>query len=271
MAHSDPVQLAHGGDATTLRDEDGRGEILARLEYVRHTFENGTTALSDVSLEVRRGDLLSLVGPSGCGKSTIMRMLAGLTQPSEGTIEVVHNTANPQPVSVVFQDATLLPWRSVLANVALPLELRNVRRREREEAARSALELVGLAGHARALPRQLSGGMRMRVSIARALVGHPPLLLMDEPFGALDEITRQQLQSELLRIWSLEKCTIVFVTHNVTEAVFLSNRIAVMTPSPGRIAEVFKVRIAYPRSNELRTAPNFSQMVASVSAALQRG
>jgi len=199
-----------------------------------------------------------------------MRVIAGLTRPTEGTIDVAHDTDNPQPVSVVFQDATLLPWRSVLANVALPLELRKIRRRDREEAARSALELVGLAGNARALPRQLSGGMRMRVSIARALVGHPPLLLMDEPFGALDEITRQQLQSELLRIWSREKCTIVFITHSVTEAVFLSNRIAVMTPSPGRIAELFEVPIAYPRSDDLRTAPEFSKLVASISVALHQ-
>jgi NitT/TauT family transport system ATP-binding protein len=250
--------------------DDGRGEILVRLKHIRHTFQNGATALTDVSLEVRRGDFVSLVGPSGCGKSTIMRMIAGLTRPTEGTIDVAHDTDNPQPVSVVFQDATLLPWRSVLANVALPLELRKIRRRDREEAARSALELVGLAGNARALPRQLSGGMRMRVSIARALVGHPPLLLMDEPFGALDEITRQQLQSELLRIWSREKCTIVFITHSVTEAVFLSNRIAVMTPSPGRIAELFEVPIAYPRSDDLRTAPEFSKLVASISVALHQ-
>ena len=258
------------GEKAAPRAGDGRGDVLVRLDHVRHTFANGATALADVSLDVHRGDFLSLVGPSGCGKSTIMRMIAGLTRPSGGRIEIAHDSDSRQPVSVVFQDATLLPWRSVLANVALPLELGGVRRREREEAARAAIELVGLGGHTKALPRQLSGGMRMRVSIARALVVHPPLLLMDEPFGALDEITRQQLQSELLRIWSQERCTIVFVTHNVTEAVFLSTGIAVMTPSPGEIAQTFEVPMGYPRADELRTSPEFTGVVASVSAALHR-
>ncbi|HLH67758.1 MAG TPA: ABC transporter ATP-binding protein [Candidatus Dormibacteraeota bacterium] len=249
---------------------DGRGEVLVRLRHVGHTFGNGTRALDDVSLDIRRGEFLSLVGPSGCGKSTIMRMIAGLTRPSEGEIRMVGAEGDRQDVSIVFQDATLLPWRTVLANVALPLELRHVSRREREAAARAAIELVGLGPQVKALPRQLSGGMRMRVSIARALVSHPPLLLMDEPFGALDEITRQQLQNELLRIWSQERCTIVFVTHSVMEAVFLSTRIAVMTPSPGRVADVFDVPIAYPRSDDLRTTPEFSAQVAAVSRSLHR-
>lgn len=257
------------GDQRTKLDDE-QSEPLVELDRVGHTFANGATALREVSLRASPGDFLSLVGPSGCGKSTIMRMVAGLTKPSSGVITVKREGKHTLPISVVFQDATLLPWRNVLANVALPLELRGVGRHDRYTAAAAAIELVGLAPQAKALPRELSGGMRMRVSIARALVVQPTLLLMDEPFGALDEITRHQLQSELLSIWSQQKCTIIFVTHSVTEAVFLSKRIAVMTPSPGRIAEFFNVPIPYPRSGQLRTSTQFSEVVAEVSGGLHR-
>ncbi|HTX62383.1 MAG TPA: ABC transporter ATP-binding protein [Acidimicrobiales bacterium] len=245
-----------------VKDQD-----VVSVDHITQSFRNGVTALQDVSLRVKGGEFLSLVGPSGCGKSTLLRLVAGLGRPTGGRLGV--GVAQDQ-LAFVFQDATLLPWRSVLHNVALPLELRRQARPVRERAARDAIELVGLSRYEKALPRQLSGGMRMRVSIARALVAHPLLLLMDEPFGALDEITRQTLQSELLRIWAEENCTVMFVTHNVSEAVYLSTRIAVMTPSPGRIADLVDVSLPYPRTAKLRTSAEFTEVVEQVSSSLFR-
>lgn len=232
-------------------------------------YDTGTRALAGVSLQVFEGEFLTLVGPSGCGKSTILRLVAGLSHPSDGQLVIdVGRRSSANPISVVFQDPTLLPWRSVESNVTLPLELRGVDRRSRRVESDRVLQLVRLGEHRRDLPRQLSGGMRMRVAIARALTGDPELLLMDEPFAALDEITRQAMQDELLRIWQATRCTIVFVTHSVSEAVFLSTRIAVMTPRPGRIAGVFDIALSGQREAELRTATEFTQLVASVSRTL---
>ena len=248
-------------------NEKERPSELVRVERVNHQFRNGVTALRDVSLTVARGEFLSIVGPSGCGKSTLLRLMAGLSEATHGTIDM---HVEREKIGVVFQDATLLPWRTVLSNVALPMELRKVSRVMREPSALEALDLVGLGKHSNLLPRQLSGGMRMRVSIARALAVGPELLLMDEPFGALDEITRQTMQSELLRIWTEEGCTVVFVTHNVGEAVYLSNRIVVMTPTPGRIADIIDIPLDYPRNNKLRTSAQFTQLVEKVASTLYK-
>ncbi|WP_320672800.1 ABC transporter ATP-binding protein [Patulibacter defluvii] len=254
---------------------DGAPPVVA-LDGVGKTFANGTAALDAVDLTVAPGELVSFVGPSGCGKSTVFRLIAGLADPSRGAVAVMgqppQRARRDGDVAYVFQEPTLLPWASVRDNVALPLRLRGLGRRERRAAADRALELVDLAGHHRDLPRQLSGGMRMRVSIARALVSRPRLLLMDEPFGALDEITRQALQGELLRIWSqADEMTVLFVTHNVFEAVYLSTRIAVMAPRPGRIAAELTVPEPYPRDAGFRTSPAFSAAVAAVGERLQAG
>jgi NitT/TauT family transport system ATP-binding protein len=251
-------------------------EVLATLDDLTFAYASGTVALEQVTLDVRRGEFLSLIGPSGCGKSTILRLLSELSRPTQGEIRwsgrVGGSTGTQDegkfPVSVVFQDATLLPWRSSIDNAALPLELAGVGKQQRRAAAVEALKTVGLGSHLDALPRHLSGGMRMRVAIARALVVDPDLLVMDEPFGALDAITRERLQEQLLRIWTDANCTVVFVTHSVDEAVFLSSRIALMTPRPGRIARTFDVDIPYPRTNEFRNSDVFRSLRESVHRSL---
>lgn len=237
-------------------------DVLAQIGEVSFAYASGTLALEGVSFDVHRGEFLSLVGPSGCGKSTILRLLSELSAPTRGAIQWSARASGGagHTVSVVFQDPTLLPWRSSISNASLPLELAGVGKRERRRAAISALRTVGLGSHLEALPRQLSGGMRMRVAIARALVVDPDLLVMDEPFGALDAITRERLQEELLRIWEQAGCTVVFVTHSVDEAVFLSTRIAVMTPRPGRVSELFEVPMPYPRTSDLRNSATFHEM-----------
>ena len=242
---------------------------LILVDRVQKTYANGTVALEDLSFEVYEGQFVSLVGPSGCGKSTLLRVIAGLGPISAG--EVLVEGLSPKrarqeraDTAFVFQDATLLPWRNVLGNVDLPLELRGQPPRERRGAAMQALETVGLAEVARAYPRELSGGMRMRVSLARALAAHPRLLLMDEPFGSLDEITRQRLNGELLRICALAGWTVVFVTHNVFEAVFLSSRVLVMSRRPGRVVAEVPVELAYPRLPEVRITPEYSGTVGKV-------
>ncbi|MCT2537788.1 ABC transporter ATP-binding protein [Aquibacillus koreensis] len=237
---------------------------------VGKVFPNGNVAVNNINIDISAGEFISFVGPSGCGKSTIFKMISGLIDNTKGNIEILGSDMNDTgqkrtDVGFVFQDATLLPWRSVLDNVMLPLEFQKMSKQEKKQEALRALELVGLEDYTKSLPRQLSGGMRMRVSIARALVAKPKLLLMDEPFGALDEITRQSLQTELLRIWEKQKMTVLFITHNVFEAVYLSTRIAVMTPSPGKIASTVDVPLAFPRNDEIRTTHQFSDIVAQVS------
>jgi ABC-type nitrate/sulfonate/bicarbonate transport system, ATPase component len=245
-----------------------------RMERLSKVYPNGTVAVQDVNLSIREGEFLCFVGPSGCGKSTIFKMITGLSGPTGGSLEVMGTSPKQarkqSDTAFVFQDHTLLPWSSIIDNVALPLALRGVSRRERKEEAERALELVGLKDYTKAMPRQLSGGMKMRASIARALVSRPKLLLMDEPFGALDEITRQTLQLELLDIWNRNKeMTVLFVTHNVFEAVFLSTRIVVMTPRPGKVAAMIDVPVPFPRDESFRTTPEFGQIVRSVSDALK--
>ena len=238
---------------------------------VDKVYNTGTVALSQLNLSIKEGEFISFLGPSGCGKSTALRMVAGLGEATRGTVEVfgknpktVIETSND--VAFVFQDANLLPWRTVLDNVLLPLELRGSDKKSRKEIAISVLEKVGLKDHLKSYPRELSGGMRMRVSIARALAAKPKLLLMDEPFAALDEMTRQTLQMDLLNIWEREKMTVLFVTHNVYEAVYLSSRIAVMSARPGRLSNLIDVDIPYPRE---RTAAKFTEYVDAASQSLE--
>ena len=226
-------------------------------------FPSGVQALRDLNLEISRGQFVSIVGPSGCGKSTFLRLVAGLDAPTSGELRVEGH--DPLGLAFVFQDATLLPWRSVAHNITLPLELR---REDGAERVAQTLELVGLTDFAAAYPAQLSGGMRMRVSIARALVTRPQILLLDEPFGALDEITRQRLNEELLRLWQEDHWTGLFVTHNVSEAVFLSQRVLVMSARPGRILADIPIPFPYPRSAYLRSAPEFIRIANGISRQL---
>jgi NitT/TauT family transport system ATP-binding protein len=233
------------------------------LEQVTKRFPTGTVALTDVSLAIDAGEFVTVVGPSGCGKSTLLRLASGLEIATSGTIEV-----SARATSYVFQDATLLEWRSALRNVELVGELRGASREERRERARAALDLVGLTGFETQHPRQLSGGMRMRVSLARALVAEPDLALFDEPFGALDEITRLQMQTELQRIFRQERFAGLFITHSVSEAVYLSTRVLVMSGRPGRIVAEIPIPWEYPRPPELRYSAEFGEITGRVSTAL---
>jgi NitT/TauT family transport system ATP-binding protein len=233
------------------------------------------TALAHASLEMRRGELVALIGPSGCGKSTLLRLIADVLHPTAGTIEVRGDRPArarlARELGFVFQHPGLLLWRSALDNVALPLEIGGWGRRHRPpQAPEALLELVGLKGFEDAYPRQLSGGMQQRVSIARALVTGPSILLMDEPFGALDEITRDHLNEELLRIWAATGTTIVFVTHSIAEAVYLAGRIFVFTPRPGRVLAEVPIDLPAPREPAVKDTPAFLRHTAAVRQALAR-
>jgi NitT/TauT family transport system ATP-binding protein len=230
------------------QDETGRSERVVVLE--------------DFDLQVREGEFLSILGPSGCGKSTFLNILAGLAKKTGGVLDIDGKALQGinHNQGVVFQGYALLPWRSVLDNIAVGLEIRGVGKAERLEKAREYLDLVGLTGFASRYPHELSGGMRQRVAIARSLVYEPDILLMDEPFAALDAQTRETLQDELLRIWDLHKKTIVFITHSLDEAIFLSDRVAVMTPRPGRIKEIIDIDLERPRLPELRNSHGFVQL-----------
>ena len=245
------------------------GAPLLILRGVGKTFSNGVTALRDVDLTIRDGDFLSLLGPSGCGKSTALRLIAGLSTPTSGMLDWRGNGfAGRSNIGFVFQEPTLLPWASVFDNVWLPLRLRGISRSKAEPAIREMLERVRLSGFEKAVPRELSGGMKMRVSIARGLVTKPRLLLMDEPFAALDEITRFRLNNDLLDLWQDERFTVIFVTHSVFESVFLSNRIVVMAARPGRVFEELTVDAAYPRDETFRTSPGYAALCRQASDVL---
>ena len=239
------------------------------------TYPNGTQALLPVNLSVREGEFITLLGPSGCGKSTLLKMVAGLLQPSDGRlllwrkpVDEVESTGHR--LSFVFQEATLMPWARVMGNVRLPLDLAGVPPQQAEPRVRSALQMVGLDKFESALPRELSGGMQMRVSIARGLVTEPQLLLMDEPFGALDEITRNRLDSDLLDLWAKKKLTVIFVTHSIHEAVYLSQRVVVMAARPGRIVEEVAIDEPYPRGPDFRVSTRFSQYAKTLQDSLLR-
>ncbi|HMA31294.1 MAG TPA: ABC transporter ATP-binding protein [Casimicrobiaceae bacterium] len=259
---------------------------MVELAGVSRTYANGTRALAEVDLVVRHGEFLTLVGPSGCGKSTLLNLIAGLARPTSGRITWHEATDTPPAraaagrtasgvsrahghhprIGFVFQSPTLMPWARLSTNVRLPLDLAGVPRRVADEAVAAALERVNLAGFARHLPRELSGGMQMRASIARALVTEPELLLMDEPFAALDEFTRQRLDGELLSLWSAQRFTVVFVTHSIHEAVFLSTRVAVMAARPGRILDAWDVPEPYPRDDRYRVSTGFAALAQRLSS-----
>jgi NitT/TauT family transport system ATP-binding protein len=260
---------------TTAAISTAAGANVVRLRGIAKRFANGVAALDPIDLDIGRGEFLSLLGPSGCGKTTLLRIVAGLTLPSIGERQLTLGPADrggptAGRIGVVFQDPTLMPWTTVVGNVLLPFRLiGRVGRAERERAA-AEIHAVGLGGFERAYPRQLSGGMRMRVAIARALVTDPDLLLLDEPFAALDEITRMALNDDLLRLWENRRATVVFVTHSVFEAVFLSTRIAVMTVRPGRIAAERPIALPRPRERSLRTSSDYAAVCAEVSECLAR-
>jgi NitT/TauT family transport system ATP-binding protein len=237
--------------------------------------KGGVVALQDVDLEIGPGEFVSLIGPSGCGKSTLLRIVGDLIQPSGGTVVVNGKSARQarldRDYGIVFQDAVLFDWRTVARNIGLPLELAGWSREKRRGRVQEMLELVELTGFESHHPWQLSGGMQQRVSIARALSFDPPLLLMDEPFGALDEMTRERLNLELLRIWQASGSTVIFVTHSISEAVFLSTRVVVMSPRPGRITGVVDVDLPQPRTVRTREEPRFAELVRDVRRALRRG
>ena len=237
-----------------------------RLSGISKTFPNGVRALDGFDLDVGHGEFVTLIGPSGCGKSTALRLIAGLDAPSSG--RVAWSGEKPE-IGFVFQEPTLMPWATAFANVWLPLRLRGISKSAARERVEEALQLVGLADFAKARPRELSGGMKMRVSIARALVTRPDVLLMDEPFAALDEITRFRLNDELLALREKLGWTVVFVTHSIFEAVFLSSRVAVMTPRPGRVAEEVAIKAPGPRNDAFRTSVAYAEYAACISAALR--
>jgi len=238
------------------------------LSNVSKVYSNGTVALQDLNLTVNEGQFVSLVGPSGCGKSTVLRLVAGLGQMSRGTI--YWGSSSPKKLAFVFQEAALMPWATVRDNVRLPLKLTGFSRSMAEAIAMDAIRLVELEGCERSYPRELSGGMKMRVSIARALVTKPEILLMDEPFGALDEMTRSKLNTDLLHLWSQKQWTVVFVTHNIYEAVYLSNRVIVMAARPGRVVADVAIDAPYPRTEDFRTSPLFNEYCREIGAMLSR-
>ena len=241
------------------------------LDRVAKRFRGGAVALEDISLTIERGEFVSLLGPSGCGKSTLLKIVSGLSVPSQGAVSV--NGMTPENaremMSFIFQDATLLPWRTVEQNVGLGLELDHAARGLRRERVAAMLHLVGLGHVARSYPRQLSGGMKMRVSIARALVSRPRILLLDEPFAALDEMSRDRLNEELLRLRAEHDWTVLFVTHSVAEAVFLSSRVVILAPHPGRIAHDIPIDLPWPRTSETRESAAFEEAVTRTSRLLR--
>lgn len=243
---------------------------LVTLQDISKVFANGVAALAGFDLSIRAGEFVSLLGPSGCGKSTVLRLVAGLAAPTAGQVTWPGSTNadHRHEIGFVFQDPTLMPWASVADNVWLPLRLRGASRRDAQDRIAESLALVGLSDFAKAYPRELSGGMRMRVSIARALSLKPRLLLMDEPFAALDEITRFRLNDDLLRLQGDLRCTVVFVTHSVYESAYLSSRIAVMSSRPGRIVAEIEGELPGPRSQDFRTGTRYAQLCARISQVL---
>lgn len=249
--------------------------VSIEIDGLSRRFDTGFTAIDRLTLKIEAGQFVALLGPSGCGKTTLLRLIAGLDRPDRGTIHV--NCTNDQPagtcesVAYVFQDPHLMPWRNVLANVALPLELRGQAKVERLDAARHAIAQVGLADAALLYPNQLSGGMRMRVSLARALVTWPKLLLLDEPFAALDELTRQRLDEQLRALWLERRMTTLFVTHSIAEAAFLAERAIVFTPRPARIIADHAIRFTAPRNAKLRGEVEYAAQMRHLHEALEYG
>jgi NitT/TauT family transport system ATP-binding protein len=263
-------------DPTAMPSAD---DVVVRIAGLSKTFERDgvvvTTALSGIDLDIARGEFVSLIGPSGCGKSTLLRVIGDLIAPSEGTVEVngkpAHEARGDRDYGMVFQAPVLFDWRTVEDNVKLPLELMGYDAARRTARAREMLELVELGDFLKHHPYQLSGGMQQRVAIARALSFEPSILLMDEPFGALDEMTRERMNQEVLRIWEATGTSIVFVTHSIPEAVFLSSRVVVMSARPGRITDVIDIDLTRPRGIATREEPRYFELVTAVREALRRG
>ena len=259
-------------DTANLPDPgSGAAQSAVRLRGVTKVYDNGVMALGPLSLDVAEGEFVSLLGPSGCGKSTALRLIAGLNAPTSGTVGVANRAGRARighSIGFVFQEPTLMPWTSVRENVRLPLKLAHVPAAEANARVDDVLARVGLAEFADAYPRELSGGMKMRVSLARALVTDPDILLMDEPFAALDEITRFRLNNDLLALWRDLRKTVIFVTHSVFESVYLSQRVIVMTPRPGRIKAEFRIDAAEPRTEDFRTSADYAGYCRLVSKAL---
>ncbi len=258
---------------TLARPASASAAPLVRIRGVSKQFRNGTLAVRDVNLDLAEGEFISLLGPSGCGKSTLLRMVAGLGEPSVGSIDwpslgPTRGRNAEHALGFVFQDPTLLPWSTALGNVMMPLVLKKVPKREAVDRAADMLALVGLKKFEKSYPRELSGGMKMRVSIARALVTRPRILLMDEPFAALDEITRHKLNNDLLSLWSANRFTAVFVTHSVFESVYLSQRIVVMAARPGRVMADLQVDAPYPRDDLFRTSADYAHLCRIASESL---
>jgi len=252
-------------------NQPNRPSPIVRLRGIEKTFPNGTHALAGFDLDIGRGEFLSLLGPSGCGKSTVLRLIAGLAQPTAGSIawsDGEPGRGADRAIGFVFQEPTLMPWATVAGNVALPLRLKRAARPKAASRVARLLERVGLSAFGDAYPRELSGGMKMRVSIARALATDPDILLMDEPFAALDEITRFKLNNDLLELWHALGKTVVFVTHSVFESVYLSQRLVVLSQRPGRVFAEFMIETPYPRGESFRTSSEYAGYCREVAAAL---
>jgi NitT/TauT family transport system ATP-binding protein len=249
--------------------------VVSLKEVSKEFGTGGVRALQAIGIEIAEGEFVSLIGPSGCGKSTLLRIIGDLIQPTGGDVVVngksAHQARLDRDYGIVFQDAVLFDWRTVAKNIGLPLEMMGWDRRRRSDRVKELIDLVELSGFEGHHPWQLSGGMQQRVSIARALSFDPPLLLMDEPFGALDEMTRERLNLELLRIWEASGSTVVFVTHSISEAVFLSTRVVVMSPRPGRIVDIVDVDLPQPRTSETREAARFAELIRDVRRVLRSG
>ena len=266
-----PTLIADMHNTETSISSTTSSPALFRMQDVSKRFPNGTLALQGMSLECGDHEFISFLGPSGCGKSTALRLIAGLSKISSGTLEWPNRQAaatGGRELSFVFQEPTLMPWTSVFNNIWLPLKLSGVSRDAAAPAIQKVLDMVGLARFADVYPRELSGGMKMRVSIARALVTQPRMLLMDEPFAALDEMTRLKLNNDLLAIWREHRFLVIFVTHSVYESVYLSNRVVVMAARPGRVIEEFQIDEPYPRSEEFRTSSRYNQHCIAVQRTL---
>jgi NitT/TauT family transport system ATP-binding protein len=238
--------------------------VALSFEHVGMVFADGTEALRDITLTVREGEFISIVGPSGCGKSTLLKIASGLTQHTSGTVEV-----NRDKLGYTFQDATLLPWRTVARNVEVLMELRGVRKAERERIAQEQIDLMGLTGFESHYPKRLSGGMKMRVSLARSLALKPSVFMFDEPFAALDEITRERLNDEVIKLFVREQFAGLFITHSIAEALYMSSRVLVMSARPGRLIADYAVPFGYPRQPDIRYTPEFAQLSGEISRALR--
>lgn len=263
-----PSRAQRGTHESSRTQRRETGSPLVAVRGVTHVFGEKVTALDRVDFDVKEEEFVCILGPSGCGKSTLLSLIAGLFPPSSGTIERAGSIGEPGGIGMVFQSPVLLPWRTVFKNVVAPAEVLGIPKSSAAEGARTLLERIGLAGFENAYPHELSGGMQQRVAIARALLSDPPLLLMDEPFGALDAMTREDMNLDLLRVWRETKKTVVLVTHSLDEAAFLADRVIVMAPRPGRVMSVQDISLDRPRSIETLVHRDFVSQVASLRKVL---